>query len=106
MALACVRVCLSVCTDLRKYIYIHTSKRQHGCLGCVLGLLAGAANDDNVEQGGPQEQPVVPSEALLEYLSCLYSNLACGKPRRAAAVMAGLVPRLIYLCSAPGASIK
>lgn len=84
------------------YSYASSHTRQHGCLGCVLGLLA--ANDDDEE--ARQEPLVVPSEALLEYLSCLYSNLACGKPRRAAAVMVGLVPRLIYLCSAPDASIK
>jgi hypothetical protein len=81
--------------------HANSHTRQHGCLGCVLGLLA--ANDD---KEGSQEPLVVPSEALLEYLSCLYSNLACGKPRQAAAIMAGLVPRLIYLCSAPDASIK
>lgn len=82
-------------------------QKQHGCLGCILKLLA-ADSDELMQQEQPPPTTITSSssEALLEYFSCLYSNLACGKPRRAAAVMAGLVPRLVYLCSAPGASVK
>lgn len=48
-------------------------------------------------------------EMLLEYLSCLYSNLACGASRRYQVVMAGLVPRLVMMCgfvTSPQISLK
>lgn len=71
------------------------------CLTCVLRLAECLDGDD--------DSICSEDEVLLEYLSCLYSNLACGTPRRFQAVMAGLVPRLVQLCdltAPPAVSIK
>ena len=72
------------------------------CLTCVLRLA-------ECLDSGDEDNECSDDEILLEYLSCLYSNLACGTPRRFHAVMAGLVPRLVQLCdleSPPAVSIK
>jgi len=72
------------------------------CLTCVLRLA-------ECLDGGDNGSECSKDEVLLEYLSCLYSNLACGTPRRFQAVMAGLVPRLVQLCdlaAPPAVSIK
>jgi len=61
------------------------------CLTCVLRLA-------ECLESGDEDNGCSDDEILLEYLSCLYSNLACGTPRRFHAVMAGLVPRLVQLC--------
>lgn len=64
---------------------------QKGALSCILDLI------DNCK---PKTNENEDRSMMMDYLSCLYTNVACGESRRYQAVMAGLVPRLIYLCDA------
>ncbi len=91
----CHSVVASFCNLLSAEAHHGLVLDHKGALACVLQL---------AECLGSGSETQTPDEVLLDYLSCLYSNLACGAPRRFQAVMAGLVPRLVQLCDVPQAT--